>query len=80
MVLNIHEPIEVSAVFTNSRLKPVSFVWNRRHYKIEGITGVYKYLIGVSRCFGYTVKSGGRLYEISLNTGEMMWRLEKIHG
>jgi hypothetical protein len=80
MVLDVHEPIEVSAIFVRGRMKPVSFIWNRRHYKIAGITGVYKYSVGFSRCYGYTVASGEDVYEISLNTGDMTWRLEKMHG
>ncbi len=80
MVLDVHEPIEVSAVFLRGRLKPVSFMWNRRHYKITEVTGIYKYSVGVSKCYGYTVVSGADVYELSLNTGEMAWRLEKIHG
>ncbi|MCL6472438.1 MAG: hypothetical protein K6T91_06450 [Firmicutes bacterium] len=78
-MLDIHEPIEVSAVFTKGRLKPISFVWKRRYYKIDSITGVYKYFVGASKCYGYIVRSGSDLYEISLNTGEMVWQLEKIH-
>ena len=80
MAADIHEPIEVSAVFVRGRLKPVSFMWSRRHHKISGITGVYKYSAGTSVCYGYTVCVGEDLYEISLNTGEMAWRLERIHG
>jgi hypothetical protein len=80
MAVDVHEPIEVSAVFTRGRLKPVSFIWGRRHYKISKITGVYRYLVGASACYGYTVRSGDGLYEISLNTGEMIWRLERVHG
>jgi len=78
-MLDVHEPIEVSAVFVRGRLKPVSFIWNRRYYKISQITGAYRYFIGASKCYGYTVKSGADLYEISLNTGEMLWHLEKIY-
>ncbi|MDI6817007.1 MAG: hypothetical protein QME41_07440 [Actinomycetota bacterium] len=80
MAVDVHEPIEVSAVFVRGRLKPVSFMWSRRHHKISEITGVYKYSAGTSACYGYTVRSGDDLYEISLNTGEMAWRLERIHG
>lgn len=80
MVVNVHEPIEVSAIFVRGRLKPVSFVWGYRHYKIDEVTGVYRYSVGASKCYGYTVKSGLDLYEISLNTGEMIWHLEKIHS
>jgi hypothetical protein len=80
MALDVHEPIKVSAVFTNGRLKPVSFVWNRRHYRIVEITGVYRYSIGASKCYGYTVRSGTELYEISLHTGEMVWHLERVHS
>lgn len=80
MVLDVHESIEVSAVFTRGRLKPVSFMWNRRHYRVDEITGSYRYLVGASKCYGYTVRSGDDLYELSLNTGDMTWRLEKIHG
>lgn len=80
MALDVHEPIEVSAIFMRGRLKPVSFLWNHRHYKIAEITGVYTYSVGTSKCYGYTVLSGADLYEISLNTGEMIWHLEKVHG
>lgn len=80
MVIDVHEPIEVSAVFVRGRLKPVSFVWDRKHYRIAEITGAYKYYTGAHRCYGYTVRSGVELYEISLNTGDMTWHLEKIHG
>lgn len=78
-MIDIRESIEVSAVFIRGRLKPVSFMWKKRHYKIEEVTGVYKYLVGSSKCYGYTVRCGEELYELSLNTGEMLWRLEKIH-
>ena len=78
-MLEVHEPIEVSAVFVRGRLKPVSFMWNRRHYRIAEVTGAYRYSVGLSACYGYTVRSGAELYEISLNTGEMVWRLERVH-
>lgn len=80
MALDVHEPVEVSAVFARGRLKPVSFMWNRRHYKITEVTGAYRYSVGISKCYGYTVRSGAELYEISLNTGEMVWTLERIHN
>lgn len=80
MALDIREPIKVSAIFARGRLKPVSFVWNHKHYKIAEITGAYRYSIGTSKCYGYTVRSGAELYEISLNTGDMIWHLERIHS
>jgi hypothetical protein len=80
VAVDVHEPIEVSAVFVRGRLKPVSFMWSRRHHKISEITGAYKYSVGASACYGYTVRVGDDLYEISLNIGEMVWRLERMHG
>ncbi|MEW5706681.1 MAG: hypothetical protein AB1743_07785 [Actinomycetota bacterium] len=80
MILDVHEVIEVSAVFARGFLKPVSFVWNCRYYKVAEVTGIYKYFTGTSKCYSYMVRSGADLYEISLNTESMTWQLERIHG
>jgi hypothetical protein len=80
MVLEVHEPIEVSAVFVRGRLKPVSFMWSRRHYKVSGVTGMYRYFEGSAKCYGYTVQSGEEIYEMVLNTGDMVWHLEKVYN
>jgi hypothetical protein len=79
-VLDVHEVIEVSAIFARGRLKPVSFAWKRRYYKIDEITGVYRYLTGSAKCYGYTVRCDVDFYELSLNIGDMIWRIEKVHG
>jgi hypothetical protein len=79
MVLDVHESIEVSAVFVGGRLKPVSFMWKRRHYKVSVVTGMYRYFVGSAKCYGYTVQSGDEIYEIALNTGDMVWHLEKVY-
>ncbi|MCL5291199.1 MAG: hypothetical protein M1548_01545 [Actinobacteria bacterium] len=80
MIEEIGEPIDVSAVFT-CRVKPVAFRWRRRRYVISEVTGRHSALKGGYRRYSYAVRADSEeIYEITLDTRNMTWRLERIHS
>lgn len=81
MVTEIGETIDVSAVFLGGHLKPVSFLWRRRKYKVTDVFGYYHDYLGDSKRFHFAVGAGSSdVFEICLNTATMTWELVRIHS
>ena len=81
MITEISEQIEVDAVFSNGQLNPVSFVWNKRLYRVKKVHGRYQDFVGRTQRLHYAVGTGaGEVFEISFNTEDMTWELLRIHN
>ena len=62
----IDEFIDVSAIFRNGRIKPISFIWNRERYKIQEITYTWNDCQGEAKLYYFSVSDGvlmNRLYQ-----------------
>lgn len=80
VVTEIGEKIKVKAVFSDGHLRPETFVWQSRRYEIKKIFGAYHDRIGQDRRFHYAVNCGGEdVFELTLDTKEMDWELERVH-
>ncbi|MCL5292830.1 MAG: hypothetical protein M1548_10025 [Actinobacteria bacterium] len=79
LIDEVGEPIDVSAVFAGG-VKPVAFRWRNRRYIISQITGRYSALKGGYRRYAFAVRADtDEIYELTLDTRSMAWRLERVH-
>ncbi len=80
MVVDIGEPVDVSVVFRGGKIKPVAFEWRNRSYRVSRITGTHRQMKGQYLKLYFLVMAGGSdVYELSLTTDGMVWKLNKIH-
>lgn len=80
MIEEVGESIDVSAVFAGG-VKPRAFRWRKRRYDISEITGRHSALRGGYRRYTFAVRTGADdIYEITFDTRDMGWRLERIHS
>lgn len=80
MIEEIGEPIDVSAVFSRG-VRPVAFRWRKRRYVVTEVTGRHSALKGGYRRYSFAVRAGtDEIYEITLDTRDMTWRLERVHS
>lgn len=79
MVEVIDEPIDVSAIFRNGRIKPLSFIWNRERYEIKEVTYTWNDRQGEARLFYFSVSDGANLYELCFNSKTMDWKLNRVY-
>lgn len=80
MIEEVGEPIDVSAVFSRG-VKPVAFRWRGRKYVVTEVTGRYSASKGGYRRYSFAVRVGtDEIYEITLDTRSMAWRLERVHS
>jgi hypothetical protein len=81
MITEIGEPIVVAAIFRQGKIIPKQLLWQQRCYKIKKVIGYYHYFKGVYRQDCFSVNCGSEaIYEISLDTERMLWRLERIYS
>jgi len=80
MIADIGEPVDVSVVFRRGKIRPVAFEWRNRNYRVSRITGTHREMRGQFLSLHYLVMAGGSdVYELSLTTDGMLWKLNKIH-
>ena len=74
----IGEPVKVRADFSSGEITPLAFKRKGRVFRIEQVNArwVDRALEDVVHYF--SVNSGGNTYELSLKSGDMVWRLERI--
>lgn len=75
MPVEIDEPIVVGAIFSQGRVKPVWFTWNKREIRIREIAFMWKMREGNATILHYSVSDGRGLYEIVYNTETFKWRI-----
>lgn len=80
MVVDIGEPVDVSVVFRRGKIRPVAFRWRNRDYRVSRVTGTHREMRGQFLKLYFMVAAGGAdVYELSLTTDGMIWKLNKIH-
>lgn len=81
MVTEIGERISVTAAFDNGRLRPMGFTWRGRKYRISYIFSSFYDRQGSFVRFHYAVGTGsGDVFEITLDSHDMIWELVRIHS
>ena len=80
MIEDIKETIKVKAIFAAGGVKPEAFAWRGRVYAVKEIHGVHAGRLGRAKRLHYAVSCNGEdVFEITLDTENMEWRLDRIH-
>ena len=75
----IGERVSVIAAFgEGAKFRPVKFKWTSRLINVKAITYSWTDRIGQSKIYHFSVTDGDTLYELSFNTGSLLWVLEKV--
>lgn len=74
----LEEPIEVLALFRNTRIFPQQFTWKDRAYPIQRITYAWQERRGQELISYFSVDTGSNIYQISFNNTTFGWRVEKV--
>lgn len=77
MYQDLNAPISVVAIFRNGKLLPHSFVWRDRTYLVQSVSFEHQQSQGKARVLIFSVNTKNNMYEISFNTEQMLWRLER---
>lgn len=76
---DIHESIEVIAVFQSGKLNPLRFKWNERVYKIAKVNGGWVSDEGINRYYHYSVTvNGPDCFELCFDSRNMNWELARV--
>ena len=78
MINEIREQVKVGVVFTDSRIRPVWFVWNNYRYDVKEVTFSWRSRQGSAPIYHFAVTEGANLFELSFNTKTAEWFLDKI--
>jgi len=80
VIEEVKEIIKVKAIFADGLLKPEAFMWRRRAYAVKEVFGAHESRQGRSRRFHYAVGcNGDDVYELTLDTDNMEWLLDRVH-
>jgi len=75
----IGERVSVMAAFgEETRFRPVKFKWANRVIVVKTITYSWTNRVGQSKIYHFSVTDGKTLYELSFNTGSLLWVLERV--
>jgi len=80
MSVDINEPINVGAVFSGGRIRPIWFVWKGRQVRIHTIAFTWRTRAGSAGILHFSVSDGQGLYEICYNAESFNWRLAKAEA
>lgn len=71
----VNEPIQVAAIFKNSELKPLKFLWHGREYLISKINLAYSSFEGREKLYFFAVSDGNNYFKMQFNSGNLIWTL-----
>lgn len=77
MFEDINEQVVVVAVFQNGKALPHSFSWRGRRYKIDQVNLEHREKRGDDSLFCFSVSASGNSYELSFDSQNLVWTLEK---
>jgi len=80
MLTEIHEPVEVAALFRKTGLRPVWFLWKGRKYPIEKITYRWKEKTGDHWVYSFSVFDGANTFELIYDSKLLEWKLGRVTG
>jgi len=76
---DIHEPVEMIALFRLGKLLPLKFRWRERVYRVERINGNWTTDEGALRIHHFAVAADGPdIFDLSYNERAHSWKLEKV--
>ena len=78
MYQTIHEQIRVGGIFEKAEFKPVWFMWNKKHFKINEITLISDFKDGSIKKKIFSVLAKDNLYRLDYCPSEYSWFLEQI--
>lgn len=79
--MNIGQLVSVLAIFDPSyKMRPLRFRWSGRLVKVEEITYMWKSKEGKNDIYHFSITDGNVLYELSYNTGSLLWRIEHLEA
>ncbi len=80
-MMEVGETISVIASFSNShRIKPLRFRWSGRLFEVREITYLWRSTEGRNEIYHFSVSDGRALYELTFDSGSLLWRLEKLEA
>jgi hypothetical protein len=80
-MMEVGETISVIASFSQGyRIKPLRFRWSGRLFEVREITYLWKSAEGQNEIYHFSVSDGRSLYELTFDTGSLLWRLEKLEA
>lgn len=75
----IHDPVEVIALFRRGKLSPLKFRWKERVFSVKCVNGGWNTSEGAVRFHHFAVMTEGPdVYELSYNERSQEWMLEKV--
>lgn len=75
----VGEKIRVIAAFGMPyKIKPVRFGWSGRLFEVRNVTYSWKAKEGDNDIYHFSVTDGDSLYELTFDTGSLVWKLENI--
>ncbi len=80
MSVLIHDPVSVVAVFKNGRITPAKFLWHGQNIYIDKVGLCWKTNHGEINIWHFSVMAGKTLYELTFDTLESSWHLEKTQA
>lgn len=79
--MQIGDTISVLASFGMSyRIKPLKFKWSGRLFDVKEITYTWETKEGQKEVYHFSVTDGKTLYEITFDTGSLIWRIENLEA
>jgi hypothetical protein len=76
-MMHIKEKVSVLASFA-ADIRPIKFKWSGRLITVKEITYTWKSKEGHASVHHFSVTDGVSLYELSLHTQSLVWRLENL--
>jgi hypothetical protein len=74
---NLHDLINVICVFNDTAVRPHSFKWSGKTFRVEKINLVFMKRKGDGRLVYFSVTAEGNYFKIVFDTGELKWYLEE---
>ena len=74
----IGDVVKVRADFPGGRIAPILFKWEGQIYRITKINTQWTDYQVQHPVHYSSVEAGGTIYELSFNTKDLVWRLERV--
>ncbi len=75
----IDEPIAVSALFSENKIRPQVFKWAGRAYPVSKVSLVYEERRGQDRLYHFAVSNDEAFFKLCFDTGSLSWRLLDLY-
>jgi len=80
--MNLKVDVPVFVIFVSNpvgaKIYPISIHWDGRDYKVTKIGLHHNFRVGRTLYHIFSVVSGDTFFRLSLNTDNLLWRLEEV--